>query len=204
MCLFLTLDIQFSSWLVTGSVDQTHFIIICQSRELAKAWCYIMFTCVDFVMTCLHICGAGVMWRRNLHFFSGTITSCVFNVMGSTLLGWSWSSILQHCNLFHTGIVLLSLFTMGEKKTRCEERPRNSATTPDPNNSISCQWFSYLCISVFTCVHAYFVGSSYVAVLHTITIWMFSALPFNSILLSWVVESSSIVALSLCSDSAAL
>ena len=40
------------------------------------------------------------------------------------------------------------------------------------------------------------LSSSYIAVLHTITICMFLALPFNSMLLSWVVQQISCVALS--------
>ena len=64
-------------------------------------------------------------------FFRGTLTNCIFTVIGSTLLGWSWSSVLQHFNLFsQMGIVFLSLFTMDGKKTGCEGLPCNSAAIP--------------------------------------------------------------------------
>lgn len=97
-----------------------------------KAWCYIILTSTNFVMTYLHISDTVVMWRGGIYFFSSTLTSCIFTVIGSTQLGWSWSSIRQHCNLFSHRYFFLSLFTMGGKKTVCEERPCNSAATPDP------------------------------------------------------------------------
>ena len=122
-----------------------------------KAWCYIILTSTNFVMTYLHISDTVVMWTRGIYFFSSTFTSCLFTVIRSTQLGWSWSSIRQHCNLFsHIGIFFCHFSLWVERRPDVKNGHVIVPQHQTPNNqSISCLWFSYLRISVFTCVHRY-------------------------------------------------